>query len=129
MKDKNKNLLQGNTLKAGGNVHIGDNITYHQITHVEQVGKSGSINTQQFVEILQDMIANGQIKNTIPKLRQFTKETTSRLHPEVIQLSDRWEAFEQKCRTGRLSNSEQNVERAQITGDLLDLLGKLDVTV
>ncbi len=125
MEEKNKNTLHNNDIKAGGNVHIGD-IIYQQSGKTGQLTGAFNGSIEEFVEVLHELVSRGKTKEAIPKLRQFTKTNNPMLHPAVLQLSDRWEAFERKSLMGRLSNSEQTVERAQITGDLLDLIGKLN---
>lgn len=79
----------------------------------------------QLAESLFDLVGNGKAKEAIPKLRQFTKTQHPMLHLAALQLSERWEDFERRSLMGMLSNNERNVERSQITGNLLELIGKL----
>ncbi len=89
--------------------------------------KANNGQVQELIEGWQEMIARGKANEVFPKLRHYTKANSPRVYDATLHLSDRWESFERKSMMGLISNSERNVERAQITADLLNLLGKLHV--
>ncbi len=151
--ENSKNVVAGNTISVGGDFRVGDGDTvsvgkngsgdaikgnktvvnnhYYgptpsnnqadNKTHNEEITKP----TQEFMESLHELVARGRTKEAIPKLWQFTKANKPALHTAALQLSERWKEFEKKSLMGMLSNSEQNVERAQITGNLLGLIEQL----
>lgn len=86
---------------------------------------SSESNVEQFIEMLQSLVARGKTKEAIPKLYDFAKINNSALHDPACRFSNRWKDFERRSLMGMLSHSDQNLERSQITGALLGLIGQI----
>lgn len=71
------------------------------------------------------LIASGYSQEAIRELSAFTEKYLPNLHTDMLMIADRWEGLSTKIRRGVISNSESTVERNQIVGHLLEVLGRV----
>lgn len=129
-----KNVIKGSTIKAGrdfrlgddivqagGNIHYGD-VHYHAPT---PTGNSAAPVPTSLAKTLRQLIASGRTAEAIPKLVEHAENHAPHLLDDVLQLSARWESLKRKERIGVMSHSDANVERNQVNGALLEVIGEL----
>ncbi|HOY08420.1 MAG TPA: hypothetical protein PLO67_23590 [Saprospiraceae bacterium] len=129
-----KNTLKGSTLKAGGDVHIGDeilhaggNIHFGDIHYHAPVttGKPDTPASAPIAKELRALIAAARTGEAITKFVQYAEQHTPELTNEILLISTRWESLKRRERMGVVSYSDVNIERNQVNNALLGLIGEL----
>ena len=132
-----KNTVKGSTLKAGGDMHIGDEILqaggnihfgdihYHAPVSAAGHTQSSSTPPAPVAKDLRALIAAARTGDAIAQLVQYAEQHAPELANEVLLISTRWENLKRRERMGVLSYSEVNVERNQVNNALLGLIGEL----
>jgi nucleoside phosphorylase len=99
--------------------------TIVQPTPVNQALAIDPAEKAALVARVRKLIASGYSQEAIRELSAFTEKYLPNLHTDMLMIADRWEGLSTKIRRGVISNSESTVERNQIVGHLLDVLGRV----
>jgi hypothetical protein len=132
-----KNTVKGSSVKAGGDVHIGDEIMhaggnihfgdihYHAPVSTGRTDTPTPPASAPVAKDLRTLIAAARTGEAITKLMQYSEQHAPELENDVLLISTRWESLKRRERMGVLSYSEVNLERNQINNALLGLISEL----
>jgi hypothetical protein len=134
--DTPKNIIRSSTIKAGGdlrigddniqaggNVHIGD-VHYHN-NAISAEKPSASTSHAAIIQTIRTLVAAARTNEALPKILDYLETHAPHLLDDATQLSARWETLKRKERSGIISNTEANLERNQVNNALLELATQL----
>ena len=112
-----KNVIEGSSIHAGGNVHIGD-IIYHKEHQPEKSPPS----TSKFKKEVQSLIGKARTGKAIELVLKTLDEVDDDSYQQALILSSRWQELKKKEGLGIIDAAEAGVERNKINVALLQLV-------
>jgi len=124
------NVLQGNTMNAGGDInisqHTGDNYSvvnnYYLHPTAQKDVPIAAFNGMK--SEFRQLMAKGKTDEVLGKLTNLSGQSSS-FHNLAIQLSARWSQLKRQEMMGLISFQDANLERSRINNGVISLLDEL----
>ncbi len=117
-----KNTISNSSIKAGGNVHIGDIINIQQ---AQQSDSGTDLDKNEVVENIQKLIMENRISEALKEMLNITKGMRGTLPDHTILLTQQWNSLQSDRRVQMISESDATVRANRIIYGLSELVKEL----